>query len=101
MFSNKILLRINTNKLYLTSLKNFTGKTETGWKFTTPLMKMKSCKPVPPPGDNLLIPGLFLTILRFSFILKYILLKSLISFQYFEFKVKRNIYLYLNFRLDS
>ena len=39
-------------------VKFFTGKTETGWKFTTPTMKMKSIKPIfPPPGENLVIPG--------------------------------------------
>ena len=46
------------NNLFLLIQKNFTGKTETGWKFTTPLMKMKSCKlTTPPPGDDLVIPG--------------------------------------------
>lgn len=53
----KLFQRLNTNKLFQLTLKNFTGKTETGWKFTTPTMKMKSCRPVPPPGDNLVIPG--------------------------------------------
>lgn len=57
MFANKLIQRFNSNKLFFTSLKNFTGKTETGWKFTTPLMKMKSCKPIPPPGDSLVLPG--------------------------------------------
>lgn len=39
----------------------FTGKTETGFKFTTPKMKMKSVKPIyPPPGENLEIPGNYL-----------------------------------------
>ena len=66
MFINKFLNKINintitTNKnknLFLFINKNFTGKTETGWKFTTPLMKMKSCKlTIPPPGDDLVIPG--------------------------------------------
>jgi hypothetical protein len=57
MFLNNFLHRINTNKLVSLSMKNFTGKTETGWKYTTPIMKMKSCKPIPPPGDNLVIPS--------------------------------------------
>lgn len=49
----------NNNALYSLSYKAFTGKTETGWKYTTPLMKMKSCKlTIPPPGDNLQIPGI-------------------------------------------
>jgi len=58
MFIYKLFQRINNNNnlISLTS-KNFTGKTETGWKFTTPIMKMKSCKPISPPGDNLVIPG--------------------------------------------
>lgn len=37
--------------------KSFTGPTETGYKFTTPLMRMKNIKPIfPPPGLNLNIP---------------------------------------------
>ncbi len=45
-------------KFNSTSVKFFTGKTETGWKFTTPTMRMKSIKPIyPPPGDNLVIPS--------------------------------------------
>ena len=55
--NTKLFQRLNTNKLFQLTLKNFTGKTETGWKFTTPIMKMKSCKPVPPPGESLVIPG--------------------------------------------
>lgn len=53
----KLFQSLNTNKLFQLTIKNFTGKTETGWKFTTPIMKMKSCKPIPPPGDNLEIPS--------------------------------------------
>jgi hypothetical protein len=45
----------------LNIFKCFTGKTETGWKFTTPLMKMKSVNPIfPPPGEKLEIPRIFL-----------------------------------------
>lgn len=45
---------------YNTSFKLFTGKTETGWKFTTPTMKMKSITPLPePPGDNLELPSIY------------------------------------------
>jgi hypothetical protein len=44
---------------YKYTLRTFTGKTETGFKFTTPKMRMKSITPVfPPPGDNLQIPGI-------------------------------------------
>lgn len=47
-------------KFNSTPVKFFTGKTETGWKFTTPTMRMKSIKPIyPPPGDNLVIPSKF------------------------------------------
>lgn len=35
---------------------NFTGKTETGWKYTTPLIKMINCKPIKPPGFDLEAP---------------------------------------------
>jgi hypothetical protein len=57
MIVNKLFQKLNTNKLFFTSTKYFTGKTETGWKYTTPLMKMKSCKLIPPPGDSLVLPG--------------------------------------------
>ena len=61
MLINKFFNKLNINnsfRLFQLSNKAFTGKTETGWKFTTPLMKMKSCKLIsPPPGDNLEIPG--------------------------------------------
>ncbi len=55
--NTNILHRLITNKIFHLTLKNFTGKTETGWKFTTPIMKMKSCRPIAPPGENLVIPG--------------------------------------------
>ncbi len=60
------MLRINyansfkkiNNNFYSNVYKYFTGKTETGWKFTTPIIKMKSVKPIyPAPGDNIQIPG--------------------------------------------
>ena len=58
MLINKFFNKLNTNKLFTLTTKSFTGKTETGWKFTTPIMKMKSCKlTLPPPGDSLVIPG--------------------------------------------
>jgi len=38
-------------------IRNFTGKTETGWKFTTPTLKMIKIKPIfPPPGFSLKAP---------------------------------------------
>jgi len=48
-----------TNKFsfFNSPIKFFTGKTETGWNFTTPTLRMKSVKPIyPPPGDNIEIP---------------------------------------------
>lgn len=48
----------NQYKLINLSAKYFTGKTETGYKFTTPKMQMKSVVPVfPPPGYSLQIPS--------------------------------------------
>ena len=48
---------INKNFIYCQSF-NFTGPTETGHKFTTPYMKMRSVKPVyPPPGLDLKVPS--------------------------------------------
>lgn len=39
------------------SMKSFTGMTETGWRYTTPLLRMKTCKPVfPAPGYSLELP---------------------------------------------
>jgi hypothetical protein len=68
MLKNKLLgfnTAANFNKntfqsfqFYLNIVKHFTGKTETGFKFTTPKMLMKSVKPIfPPPGENLQIPS--------------------------------------------
>jgi len=34
----------------------FTGKTESGFKFKTPKLRMKVVRPIPPPGLNLSIP---------------------------------------------
>eukprot|EP00347_Sterkiella_histriomuscorum_P010457 403376209 len=46
-----------TQSLYMTQLRTFTGKTESGHKFKTPKMRMKHLSPVfPPPGLNLRIP---------------------------------------------
>ncbi len=58
----KAKLRINQKIRVLMfdkyNVKFFTGKTETGWKFTTPKMRMKKVRPIfPPPGMNLQIPG--------------------------------------------
>lgn len=48
---------IYSNSLFYLKKYNFTGKTETGWKFTTPTLKMISIKPIyPPPGNNLKAP---------------------------------------------
>jgi hypothetical protein len=45
-------------QFYRLLLKPFTGKTETGWKFTTPTMRMKRVTPIyPPPGYNLELPS--------------------------------------------
>ena len=34
----------------------FTGKTEDGFKWRTPKLRLRAVKRVPPPGDNLKIP---------------------------------------------
>ena len=65
MFKNKLLglylqPKLNTQnfQLYANCVKFFTGKTETGFKFTTPKLRMKSVSPIfPPPGENLEIPS--------------------------------------------
>ena len=44
---------------YSNAIKSFTGKTETGYKFKTPDLKMRNIKPIPPPGLNLEIPSKF------------------------------------------
>ena len=36
--------------------RTFTGKTEDGFKYRTPKMRLRSVKRVPAPGDNLKIP---------------------------------------------
>ena len=37
-------------------LRCFTGKTEDGFKWRTPKLKMRKVKRIPAPGDNLKIP---------------------------------------------
>ena len=44
------------NTIINTQHFNFTGPTETGHKYTTPYMKMKSIKPITPPGMDLKAP---------------------------------------------
>jgi len=52
------IIRRQPNLFYKFNIKSFTGKTETGWKFTTPKMRMKKVRPIfPPPGMNLELPG--------------------------------------------
>jgi hypothetical protein len=59
MFKNMLNPIFKQVNFYKYTLRNFTGKTETGFKFTTPKMRMKSVQPIfPPPGDNLQIPGI-------------------------------------------
>ncbi len=45
---------------YSNLFKTFTGKTETGYKFKTPKLKMNNIKPIPPPGLNLELPSFFI-----------------------------------------
>ena len=37
-------------------LRCFTGKTEDGFKYRTPKLRLRAVKRIPPPGDNLKIP---------------------------------------------
>lgn len=55
----KSILRHQVAKGLIYSTKfNFTGATETGFKFTTPTMRLINCKPIyPAPGLNLSIPA--------------------------------------------
>ena len=47
----------NHTPLVSTTVRSFTGKTESGYKFKTPKMRMLSVTPIyPPPGLNLQIP---------------------------------------------
>ena len=72
-FTKKISHFFNFNSI---QMKFFTGKTETGWKFTTPTMKRKSIKPIfPPPGENLVIPS--------KFYIKYLSKKQIGLLKYF------------------
>lgn len=61
MFANLLTKsKLNSKLIFRIKVFNFTGKTETGWKFTTPTLKMKSITPIyPPPGMNLEIPSIF------------------------------------------
>ncbi|CDW81732.1 UNKNOWN [Stylonychia lemnae] len=52
-----ILCAQPSSLLYYTTLRSFTGKTESGFRFKTPKMRMKHVNPIfPPPGQNLMIP---------------------------------------------
>ena len=61
---NKLILPFRTtllshhlSPLSLVHLRHFTGKTESGHRFTTPKMRFKCRRPIyPPPGNNLSIP---------------------------------------------
>ena len=43
-------------QFYRVSAFSFTGKTETGHKFTTPYLKLNRAAPVPAPYNNLSVP---------------------------------------------
>jgi hypothetical protein len=59
MFKNMLNTIFKQKNLFNYTLRTFTGKTETGFKFTTPKMRMKTVTPIyPPPGENLQIPGI-------------------------------------------
>lgn len=65
LFSLRNITNLAKNNLsftfYNNTVRTFTGKTETGWKFTTPTLRMKSVKPIiPPPGYNLQIPSILI-----------------------------------------
>ena len=56
MLLNK--LRLQQHMLTLQSCRAFTGKTESGFKFRTPKMRMKTVRPIfPPPGLGLRMPA--------------------------------------------
>lgn len=59
--------KLNSKILYSIKFNNFTGKTQTGWKFTTPTLRMKCVRPIyPPPGMNLEVPSKFFSKLDWS-----------------------------------
>ena len=49
---------------YSNVIKTFTGKTETGYKFKTPDLKMRNIKPISPPGLNIEIPSRYFNYFR-------------------------------------
>ena len=46
-----------TQSLIPIQLMGFTGKTESGFKFKTPKLRMRVVRPIPPPGLDLKIPS--------------------------------------------
>jgi hypothetical protein len=59
MFKKILNPFLNPLNLHKFTIRSFTGKTETGFKFTTPKMRLKTVQPIfPPPGENLQIPGI-------------------------------------------
>ena len=58
MLNKAIQSRLFTPTLVSTPMRSFTGKTESGFKFKTPKLRMRVVNPVyPPPGLNLQIPA--------------------------------------------
>ena len=57
MFLQKLGMMANRQQLMLVNARMFTGKTESGFKFRTPKMRLKTVKPIfPPPGLSLKPP---------------------------------------------
>jgi hypothetical protein len=60
---NMLVSLFKNRGFYKFPIKTFTGKTETGWKFTTPTLRMKRVTPIyPPPGYDLEIPSKYVEI---------------------------------------
>ena len=62
MLKNSIQKTLSVNQqpysLLQPAIRSFTGKTESGFKFRTPKMRMRVVNPVfPPPGLNLQVPA--------------------------------------------
>ena len=54
---NSLAKSLNRQSVLIVTARGFTGKTESGFKFKTPKMRMRVVRPVyPPPGLNLQIP---------------------------------------------
>ena len=56
MFQRPTAMLMQPNLMAAVTCRAFTGKTESGFKWKTPKMRMRKVRPIAPPGLDLQIP---------------------------------------------